>query len=667
MTSLGPGSEAPGSEPVPPSTGTESLALARVAGAQGQWAEAAEHFAAADASDPLSAGDLADYADAFWWAGRLPKAMAIRERAFRAFTAGKQPESAARIALLLATDHALRNESSLSNAWVKRAERLLADLPPSNVQGWLQRARVNAALHHGAMDEALIHADGILELATLLGDADLEALGLLDRARVLIAMGRVDEGLDLLDEAVVAVVSGDVGRYPTAIVHCNAMIASEDLSDYRRAREFAHAAEQWCERQAIAGFPGMCRVRRVELIRLRGAWEEAEREARLACVELADFSMVFAGEGFYQIGEIRLRMGDLDGAESAFTEAHRLGREPLPGLARLRVLQGRAEAAAGLMARAVANVELTPLARARLLPAEVEAALAVRDLGRADAAATALEVAAQSFRTDIIRAEAETARGRVALAAGEGEGAIDALRRAVRSWHGADAPHETAQARTLLGEAHLAVGEADAAAMELSSAVDAFASLGAAADRDHAQALRDGTVNVVAGPAKARHEFATFMFTDIVGSTPLIAAVGDEAWGRLLAWHDTTIRALLRDHHGQEIHHAGDGFFVAFGSPDDAIDCSRGIQRSFRDHRERHGFAPSVRIGVHTAEALRTTSGYEGAGVHAAARIGALAVADEILASRAAIEGATRPTPHGAWRPESLRGFSSPVEVAAIE
>jgi len=660
-------STVPGSGHASPSVGTESLDLARAATAKGEWADAVEHFASADASGQLSAADLAGYADAFWWAGRLPEAMAIRERTFRAYSAEKQPEGAARIALLLASDHGARHETALANAWVKRAERLLAELPPSNVHGWLQRTRVNAALHHGAMEEALTHADRILELATLLGDADLEALGLQDRARVLIAMGRVDEGLALLDEAVVAVVSGDVGRYLTAVVHCNAMIAAEDLSDYRRAREFANAAEQWCERQAIAGFPGMCRVRRVELIRLRGAWEEAEREARRACGELADFSMVFAGEGFYQIGEIRLRMGDLDGAESAFTEAHRLGREPLPGLARLRVLQGRGEAAAGLMARAITNDELTPLARARLLPAEVEAALAVRDLGRAEAAATALEAAAPNFRTDIIRAEAEISRGRVALAAGESDGAIKALRRAVRSWQGADAPYEVAQARTLLGEALLGAGESDAAAMELASAVDAFASLGAIMDQDRAQALRDGTVRVVAGPANARREFATFVFTDIVGSTSLIAAVGDEAWGRLLAWHDTTIRALLRDHRGQEIHHAGDGFFVAFGSPDDAIACARAIQRSFQDHRERHGFAPSVRIGVHAAEALRTTSGYEGAGVHAAARIGALAAADEVLASRAAIEAATRPTPHRAWRSESLRGFSAPVDVAAIE
>ena len=454
-------------------------------------------------------------------------------------------------------------------------------------------ARASARpLARGAVDDALTHADRILELAALLGDADLEALGLHDRGRVLIAMGRVDEGLDLLDEAVVAAISGDVTPFPTATIYCNATVAAEDLSDYRRAREFSDAAQRWCDRQAIAGFPGMCRVRRVELIRLRGAWEEAEREARRACAELQDFSLDFAGEGFYQIGEIRLRMGDLEGAESGFAEAHRLGREPMPGLARLRVVQERGDAAAGLMARALADPHVTLLARARLLPAEVEAALAVRDMGRAEAAATALEEAADAFRTDVIRAEAEMARGRVALAAGESDRAVEHLRRATRSWHGADAPYETAQARTLLAEAYLSAGEADAAAMELGSAIAAFASLGAAADLARATDLRDGATRPGRSPGRARKEQATFMFTDIVGSTSLIDAVGDEAWGRLLSWHDTTIRALLREHHGQEVHHAGDGFFVAFASPDAALACARAIRRTFRDHGDRQRVRP---------------------------------------------------------------------------
>ncbi|MDH4142773.1 MAG: hypothetical protein OEV61_09185 [Chloroflexota bacterium] len=657
-------------DPLPPvdaRSHDDPLARVREAMDQRRWPEAVEGFGAADAVEPLEAGDLTSFADAMWWIGKLSDAMALRERAFDAHTAARDPGAAARVALRLASDHGHRGEGSLSKAWTKRAEKLLAALPPSNVHGWLERSRLNAALHRGQIDEALLHADRLLALAESLGDPDLEALGLHDRGRVLIAMGQVDEGLDLLDEAVVAAVSGGVSPYPTATVYCNATIAAEDLSDYRRARQFSEAAERWCERQAISGFPGMCRVRKVELIRLRGAWDEAEREARRACAELEDFSMGFAGEGFYQIGEIRLRMGDRDGADAAFAESHRLGREPLPGLARLRILQGRGETAAGLMARALADPHLTPLARARLLPAEVEAAVAVRDYGRADSAATELERAADAFGTDIIRAEAEMARGLVALAAGEADRAIAHLRRASRTWHGAEAPYETAMARKLLAEAYLSAGEDDAAIMELEPALAAFESLGAAYDAAQASALRDQLGRGGVRPGRARREQATFMFTDIVGSTALIDAVGDEAWGRLLAWHDSTIRSLLAEHRGREIHHAGDGFFVAFGSADAALACARAIRRTFREHRDRNGFAPSVRIGVHTGEALRTASGYEGAEVHAAARIGALARGEEILASRSAIEAAERARPHDAWRSVTLRGFSSPVDVAALE
>jgi class 3 adenylate cyclase len=157
------------------------------------------------------------------------------------------------------------------------------------------------------------------------------------------------------------------------------------------------------------------------------------------------------------------------------------------------------------------------------------------------------------------------------------------------------------------------------------------------------------------------------MFTDIVGSTGLIDVVGDEAWGGLLAWHDATIRALLREHAGREVHHAGDGFFVAFEAADQAIDCALAIRRTMIQHRQAHGFAPSVRIGLHVAEALQTATGYEGGGVHAAARIGALAGADEILASRAVVEASARSVSHGSWRSEALRGLRAPVEVAALD
>ena len=645
----------------------DELAAGRMALVERRWFDAIGHLQIADETQSLDGDDLDGLGEASWWLGRLGDAIAYRERSFAAHDAAGDRISAARTALALVTYLTQQVESSIAAGWLRRAERLLERQPECAGHGWLLRPRLNQAIGRGDLEAALALADQVLDVGLRLGDRDLEAVGLHDRGRVLVALGRVDEGMDALDEAVVMAVSGDVSPYPTAVVYCNATVAAEDLTDFRRAGEFAEAAKRWCDRQAISGFPGMCRVRRVEITRLRGAWAEAESEARLACDELIEFQPGYAGEGFYQIGEIRRRMGDLAGAEEAFGQAHRLGRDPMPGLALVRHAQGRSEAAASLLARALSEPALTPLARARLLPAEVEVAIAIRDLGRAEAATSTLESTAATYRTSLMRAEAGVARGLLALATDEPETAIGALRGAVREWQATDAPYEVALARMALGEAYLAAGDDDAAALEFAAAASAFESLGANVGLARVRNLLAIEAPGAAARGRARRAMRTFMFTDIVGSTGLIDAVGDEAWGSLLAWHDATIRNLLRAHRGQEVHHAGDGFFVAFEAADDALGCAISIRRAFADHRREHGFAPSIRIGLHTAEALHTASGYEGGGVHSAARIGALAVGEEILVSRVTFESLAKPVPHGPWRTERLRGFRTPFDLAAVD
>lgn len=643
-----------------------ALAAGRAALAERRWDVGVERLTAADAAGALEGVDLDGLGEACWWLGRLEDAIKYRERAFTAHRDAGDRVPAARAALALVADYTQRAEESMAAGWLRQAERLLDGVPECAAHGWLLRPLVNRALGRGDLDAALPLADRILEIGSRLGDRDLETIGLQDRGRVLVALGRVTEGLNALDEAVVSAVSGEMSAYPTAMVYCNATIACEDLTDYRRAGEFAKAAERWCSQQAIAGFPGMCRVRSVEIIRLSGAWERAEAEARRACAELMGFSPEYAAEGYYQIGEIRRRMGDSAGAEEAFEQAHRLGRDPLPGMALVLLGHDRADAAAAMLAGALADSTLAPLARARMLPAEVQIAVAVRDLGRADAGARELEAIAATYGTHFLRAEAAMARGTVSLATGDAEGAVSALRAAVRAWQATEAPYETARARMALGEAFLASGGAAAAALEFSAAAAAFETLGADVDLADAHRRSADRAASPASAGRARRATRTFMFTDVVGSTGLIDAVGDEAWGRLLAWHDATIRGLLREHGGQEVHHAGDGFFVAFESADAALDCAIAIRRTFDAHRRAHGFATSIRIGLHTAEALHTASGYEGGAVHAAARIGGLAGAEEILVSRQTATAASRAVAHGPWRTERLRGLRGPFEIAAL-
>ncbi|MBA3739485.1 MAG: adenylate/guanylate cyclase domain-containing protein [Actinobacteria bacterium] len=158
----------------------------------------------------------------------------------------------------------------------------------------------------------------------------------------------------------------------------------------------------------------------------------------------------------------------------------------------------------------------------------------------------------------------------------------------------------------------------------------------------------------------------TFMFTDIVGSTALVEAIGDEAWHDLLHWHDEALRRCFAENTGEEVDHAGDGFFVAFPDARAALGCAAAIQRRLAEHRRDHGFAPRVRIGLHAAEATRVGEDYVGAGVHAAARIGALADGGEVLVSVETLAGIDDVT-FGDPRETTLKGFAKPVQVVAVD
>jgi class 3 adenylate cyclase len=165
--------------------------------------------------------------------------------------------------------------------------------------------------------------------------------------------------------------------------------------------------------------------------------------------------------------------------------------------------------------------------------------------------------------------------------------------------------------------------------------------------------------------AAGRRVEKTFMFTDIVGSTNLAVALGDEAWQTLLEWHDETLRAQFAAHRGQEVVTTGDGFFVGFDTPDDAIGCALAIQRMLADHRRTSGFAPQVRIGIHLANAQQVGQNYHGKGVHEAARIAGAAEGGEIIASRETVEGTRFAAAQ--TRLLELKGLKDPLEVVAID
>ena len=630
------------------------------------WRAAYESLRMADAAAPLEPADLERLGEAAWWLGRLDDVIAALERAYTAYQAAGPRRDAARMALRLSAEVEHKQEHAVASGWLRRAERLLAGEPESVEHALLSRAHFNRALEkRKEFDAALELATATYALAERLGSADLMALGLHDRGRALVARGDVEEGLALIDEATVAAVGGELGPHATAAIYCNTINACRDLADYARAGEWTEAAKRWCERQSIAGFPGMCRVRRAEIVRLRGAWPEAEREARLATTELREFYLDYAGEGFYQLGEIRLRVGDLAGAADYFGQAGELGRDPQPGLALLRLAEGRADAGGAMLRRALEDDSgADRLGRARLLPAQVEIALALGDGDTARRAAEELGKIAEAFASPALLGNAAWSDAARALSDGSDGEAVTHARRAIRLWHDVDAPYEEARSRVILGTALRRAGEEEAGVLELERALVTFERLGADPD---AAMVRRALGRGEPDRRSLEKVDVTFVFTDVVGSTQLVEAIGDEAWENLLRWHDETLMRVVGEHGGEVVKHTGDGFLVVFASADAALAAAWAIQRALADHRRAHGFAPQVRIGVHTASGVRHGRDYSGAGVHAAARIGALAGEGQILVSAETLRVAGQRYALTDRRTVKLKGISTPVEVAALD
>jgi class 3 adenylate cyclase len=628
------------------------------------WLEAFELLRSPEIADRLTAEDLEGLGEASWWVARIDDAINARERAFSAYLAAGNSRQAALVAIAVAKDYFAKQASSTGMAWVKRAEKLLVDEPDCIEHGWMTRMHaVIAQEAAGDYDSALQNATEALEIGTRFQDADLMAVALLDQGRALVAKGDVDEGLARMEEATVAAVSGELTPFNTGVVYCNIISSCEELADYRRAGEWSEAAKRWCERQAIAGFPGMCRVYRAGILRLRGHLSQAEQEARKASEELRDFNIGYAAEAFYEIGEIRLRVGDLGAASEAFEQAHQLGREPQPGLALLRLEEGNLEGAQSCI-KLTLEEEARPLHRARLLGAQVEIALAAGDIATAERAADELSEIAGSYNSPAIAADASVAQGRVALERKDVDQVITLLRKAYRSWQEIDAPFEVAIARSVLGDSHAVAGDHDTAKLEWRAAKSLFDQLGA---RLHSARLAKRLGDGAMGVSTTDQTTKTFMFTDIANSTTLVEAIGDDAWNDLSRWHDDALRALFSVHEGEEIDHAGDGFFVVFRDDGAALDCAVAIQRKLADHRRLHGFAPRVRIGLHTTAASQVARGYKGRGVHEAARIAGLAAGGEIKASLRTLENASGRFLASEPERVSLKGISEPVDVVSVD
>jgi class 3 adenylate cyclase len=646
----------------------QTLEMGRAAAADEAWEDAWTTLTEADLQDPLSPPDLEILADAAWWAGHPDESVAALERAYGGYKAAGMNLDAARVALLLAYLASRSLAMSVASGWFGIAGGLLEGEPESKAHAlWKMLELANTVALERNMEQGLRLADEVIELARRTGSTDTESEAKAIKGYALVATGKWIEGLHLIDEATAMALAGDAGLRSASDIYCLTISACRDMADIRRAGEWTEKADKWMSQHSVGGYPGVCRVHRAELKRLRGEWSEAEKEALDACQELERYR-IFDGVALahYEVGELRLHMGDLAGAEEAFNKAYEFGFEPQPGQALLMLARGQGDEAARALRRTldsdVARANL--VTRLRLLPAQAHVALARGDLATARAAAEETQKLADEFDQPVFEATTLSVRGEVALHEEDRTEAIRLLGLAWRKWSDIGIPYESARSRAALGRAQLAEGNDDLARMELGAARSVFERLGAKADLRQVE----GVLFSLDSGRQGDRVTKTFMFTDIVTSTDLIGVIGDERWESLLAWHDRTLRAAFIEHNGTEVNHTGDGFFVSFDNPSDAVEAAVTIQRRLASHFREHGFAPSVRIGVHTDEATVDAADYRGRGVHLASRVGSAAEGDEIVVSAAALERAGD-IRHPVTGPRSaeLKGIDEPVQLYTVD
>ena len=473
------------------SISTRLLEDARQAYGRQDWIAARDGFRAAAEHCRLSVDDLAAMADSAWWLGYNDEALVGFEEVFGRYVSEGSLPSAAKLALDIGLLWMLKGEVALGSGWVSRGRRLLRDLPDCVEQGYGLAVTLEEAIMASRFGDAVATAKEIQAFGARFEDSTLHTVGLVGEGIALIRSGGVKEGMAVLDEAMLPVAAGRVTPEWVGNIYCQLMGICHDLADLRRARYWTDATERWVNRLTSAVmFLGVCRMYRVQLLVVAGDWSRAEGEAWQVCHDLAEMNVIAVAESHYQIGEIRRLRGDLAGAEGAYAKAHQFGRDPQPGLALLRLAEGRVDAAASSIRSSLASDSLDPFARARLRSAQVEIALADGDIDSAMEAAQELELIASTYSSPGFEAWAREASGAVLAAGDDHADALRQLRAAVRRWSELEAPYHTARARVLAAQAYSALGDHEAADRELDSAAAAFDRLGAVGDFERVRSVR---------------------------------------------------------------------------------------------------------------------------------------------------------------------------------
>jgi DNA-binding CsgD family transcriptional regulator len=479
----------------------EALESGRTSAARGAWRDAYDALTRADGESPLQAPDVELLATTAYMLGRDEEYYDDLERAHRLHLDAGERLQAARCAFWIGMHLAVGGQMGRATGWLGRAQRLVEREDVDCVErGYMLMPLAFQREAMGDFDGGARAAAEAAGIAERFADDDLFAMAVHVQGHFLVKGGHVAEGLSLFDEAMVAVTAGELSPMVSGIVYCGVILGCQTAYEPRRAQEWTAALARWCERQPeMVAFSGRCHVHRAEIMQLKGAWSDALEEARFAARRAAQGNHRKAlAEAAYVQGEVHRLRGELAAAEDAYGEASRHGREPQPGLALLRLAQGKPDAALAAITRALGEAA-DPVDRARLLPAYAGVMLAAGDVEAAGRACDDLAEIARGHEAGVLGAVVAQTRGVVRLAEGDATGALVELRAAWRVWEDVDAPYEAARVRVSMGEACRALGDDDAAALELDAARRAFAEVGAAPDVARLDALSGAGAHSDAG------------------------------------------------------------------------------------------------------------------------------------------------------------------------
>jgi hypothetical protein len=544
-----------------------------------------------------------DTATAYYVAGDLEGTLTTWEEEHgRRLADGDHLEAAhaaAMVALYLMMDTGLM---APVRGWLGRSERLLVGHGETPVHAMVAMLRAYERFMCGDMDEAERWAGRAVDLGDRHGVVPASTLGRVAGARVRVLAGEVAEGLTALDEVAATLLTDQIDPLTAGMVWCELVCAMQGLAQYDRAAEWTAAMEARRARgDFYGGINGRCRIHRAELLRLHGDCDEAEQEAVHACDELRPWMRREFGWPLTELGTIRLRRGDLDGADEAFRAAHATGWQPQPGWAMVRLALGQAGESAAMVRDALTHPRQVPwkerppnvaLSRAPLLDAQVEIALAVADLPTAREAAAELSTVAASYPGPALRAMADLARGRVALADSDPATAVDACGAAVHGWCTVHAPYETAVARMVLAEAHRACGDDELAGLEIDAAVQALDGIGAKLLADQARSSRSGVpAAATARPGVSDGDIGVFRLD---GDTRTVTFLGQTVLLRDLKGMQYLTRLLAapgREFHALDLVTAVHG--VAGGTapaPEDGLRVGAGDAGPLLDEQARQAY-----------------------------------------------------------------------------